>query len=95
MIEILGLAILVNFYTFWFNPFGIQEWKNRQVDRLITWMIDKEYYWLQSLLRVLWCEKCLGFWTGLIYFQNIFIAAIVSFTAYIVKYIITYYGKSN
>jgi hypothetical protein len=90
MIELVGIAILINFYTFWFNPFNIQEWKDAKITRLLEWTIDKEYFWAQSLIRVLYCEKCIGFWIGLIVYQDIFMAAILSLTAYLTKLLITW-----
>jgi len=93
--EILGLAILVNFYTHWFNPFNIQLWKAKQVNKLVTWLIDKELWWLQSLLRVLWCEKCLAFWSGLVIFQNVFAAAITSLLAYLIKQLLIFLNEWN
>jgi hypothetical protein len=90
MIELVGIAILINFYTFWFNPFGIQEWKDAKITRLLEWSIDKEYFWVQSLLRVLYCEKCIGFWVGILVYQDIFLAAILSLTAYLTKLLITW-----
>ena len=91
LLQILGLSVLVNMYTFWFNPFKIQQWKDKQITRFTEWYIDHNMYWLQSIFRLLYCEKCIGFWVGLIYFQNIFYAAITSLLAYSVKYIIFTY----
>jgi hypothetical protein len=89
LIQLIGIAILINFYTFWFNPFDIQQWKDKQITRLLEWAIDKEYFWVQPFLRLLYCEKCIGFWIGLIVYKDIFLAAILALVAYKVKYFIT------
>ncbi len=75
MIEILGISILCNMITHWFTP--IQSVKYKIVDKLPQWMATPFL-----------CSKCLGFWLGLIYFQNPILAAITSFTAYLVDFII-------
>ena len=93
LIHILGIAILINFYTFWFNPFDIQQWKDKQITRLLEWSIDKEYFWVQPILRLLYCEKCIGFWVGIIVYQDILLAAVLSLTAYLVKHLIGGYGN--
>ena len=75
MVEVLGIAILCNMLTHWFEP--IQSVKYKVVDRLPMW-IAKPFL----------CSKCAGFWVGLIYFQNPILAAITSFTAYLIDNII-------
>jgi hypothetical protein len=75
MIEVLGVAILSNMITHWFEP--IQSVKYKIVDRLPMW-IAKPFL----------CSKCMGFWLGLIYFQNPILAAITSFTSYLIDNII-------
>jgi len=75
MIELVGLGILVNMFTHWFTPIqGVKGWV---VDRLPLWMG-----------KVLICSKCCGFWTGLIYFQDPIMAALLSFTSYLIDNII-------
>jgi len=75
MVEVLGIAILCNMLTHWFEP--IQSVKYKVVDRLPMW-IAKPFL----------CSKCAGFWVGLIYFQNPILAAITSLTAYLVDFLI-------
>jgi len=75
MLEVLGIAILCNMLTHWFEP--IQSVKYKVVDRLPMW-IAKPFL----------CSKCAGFWVGLIYFQNPILAAITSLTAYLVDFLI-------
>jgi len=74
MIELVGFAILVVMVASWFDPI----------------QVIKEYIKLERI-RFAWifsCSKCLGFWSGLIYFQNPFKAGIVSLLAYLITNII-------
>jgi len=75
MIEILGIAVLVNMLTHWFAP--IQKAKGWVVDRLPLWVA-----------KLLVCSKCAGFWVGLIYFQDPILAALTSLTAYLIDNLI-------
>lgn len=75
MIEILGIAILCNMLTHWFEP--IQKIKYKVVDRLPLW-----------IGKVFLCSKCAGFWVGLIYFQDPITAAILSLTSYLIDNLI-------
>ncbi len=75
MIEILGIAILCNFVTHWFEP----------IQSVKMWFTDKLPQWMATPFL---CSKCMGFWLGLLYFQNPVLAAITSFTAYLVDFII-------
>ncbi len=75
MIEILGVAILCNFVTHWFTP----------IQRVKMWFTDKMPEWMATPFL---CSKCAGFWVGLIYFQNPILAALTSFTSYLIDNII-------
>jgi len=75
MIEIVGIAILCNMFTHWFEP--IQKIKYKVVDRLPLW-----------IGKVFLCSKCAGFWVGLIYFQDPILAAVTSLTSYLVDNLI-------
>lgn len=76
MIEILGIAILCNMLTHWFQP--IQKVKHLLLDgRIPDWMATP-----------LICSKCAGFWVGLIYFQNPILAAVTSLTSYLIDNLI-------
>lgn len=75
MIEILGIAILCNMLTHWFEP----------IQRTKMWIADRLPLWIATPLL---CSKCAGFWIGLIYFQNPILAAITSLTSYLIDFII-------
>ena len=77
MIKVVGLAILCVMLTFWFSP--IQSIKMKITSKMPDWMATPFI-----------CSKCCGFWVGLIVFQDIFLAAITSFTAYVIDNIIYY-----
>lgn len=74
-IEILGVAILCNFVTHWFEP--IQSVKYKVVDKLPLW-----------IGKLFLCSKCAGFWFGWIYFQDPILAALTSFTSYVIDFLI-------
>jgi len=77
MIEIIGIAVLVNMFTHWFSP--------------IQWVKDKVgWYRLPEMLSFLNCTKCLGFWSGLIVTQSLFQAAAISLLAYLIDNLIYY-----
>jgi hypothetical protein len=71
MIEIIGIAILCNLVTHWFEP--IQKIKYKVVDKLPMW-----------IAKLFLCSKCMGLWVGLIYFQDPILAAVTSFTSYLI-----------
>lgn len=75
MIEIVGIAILVNMLTHWFTP--IQSVKYKVVDKLPLW-----------IGKLFLCSKCAGFWFGWIYFQDPILAALTSFTSYVIDFLI-------
>jgi len=71
MIEVVGIAVLVNLFTHWFRP--------------IQWVKEKiGWYRLPDLFMHLNCSKCLGLWVGLIVTQNIYLAAITSLLSYLI-----------
>ena len=77
MIEIIGLAVLVNFWTHWFQP--------------LQWFKEKVgWYRLPEMFSFLNCTKCLGFWSGLLVTQNLFQAATISLVAYLIDNAIYY-----
>ena len=75
MIEIVGIAILCNMLTHWFEP--VQKFKYNVVDKLPMWIATP-----------LLCSKCAGFWFGLIYFQNPILAAVTSLVSYLIDNLI-------
>ena len=80
MEQVVGLAVLVNLITWWFDP--IQSIKYKVLDKLPEW-IGKPFT----------CSKCGGLWFGLLYFQDIFLATLTSFTAYIIEWILDYINE--
>ena len=77
MIEIIGIAILVNFWTHWFQP--------------LQWFKDKVgWYRLPEMFSFLSCTKSLGFWSGLVVTQKLYQAAAISLLAYLIDNLIYY-----
>jgi hypothetical protein len=72
MIEVLGLAVLVNMFVHWFQP--IQWFKQK-----IWW------YRLPDMFSFVNCTKCMGFWTALVVLQNLYLAAATALFAYLIE----------
>ena len=77
MIEILGLAVIANLITHWFEP--IQGIKQGMVDKLPLWL-GKPFI----------CAKCAGLWLGLLITLDPLLAALTSLTSYLIENIIYY-----
>ena len=75
MIELVGLAVLVVMWTSWFGP--AQAFKE-----VILKLDNIRFGWVLS------CPKCMGFWVGLVYYQDFFKAAITALLAFIISHII-------
>ncbi len=87
-IEIVGLALFVNWLLHWFTP--IQSWREALVEKMIRMMVKINAYRLEPLLLVFTCVKCLSFWSALLYFQNFTYALITSFIAIVIEKILKY-----
>ena len=72
MIEVLGISILVNFWTHWFRPF---QWFKEKIG----------WHKLPDMFMFLNCTKCLGLWTGLAVFHDLFLAVVTSLLAYLIE----------
>ena len=87
-IDILGLALFVNFLLHWFGP--IQPWREKLVDKLVRMMVKHNLWFAEPLLTIFTCVQCLSFWSSLLYFQNFTYALITSFTAVVIEKILKY-----
>ena len=87
-IELLGLALFVNFLLHWFGP--IQPWREKLVDKLVRIMVKHNLWFAEPLLTIFTCVQCLSFWSSLLYFQNFTYALITSFTAVVIEKILKY-----
>lgn len=77
MINVIGLAVLVNLFVHWFKP--------------IQWVKDKiGWHKLPDMFMFLNCTKCLGLWTGLAVFHDLFLAAVTSLLSFLIDYVIYY-----
>jgi hypothetical protein len=89
--NIVGLAIIANLITHWFEP--IQEYKTR----FLLFIGSK------TIHTILTCPKCLGLYLGLVFnafytgftspyyfFHTLAFGAMVSLTSYLIKFIIDY-----
>jgi len=72
-VEILGLAILSVMIAWWFEPL---QW----LKRITGYQMTKPFMRYDPFS----CAKCVGFWLGLGMTLNIYLAAIISLTAYII-----------
>ena len=87
-IELLGLALFVNFLLHWFTP--IQSWRERLVEKMVRIMVKHNLWFAEPLLTIFTCVQCLSFWSSLLYFQNFTYALITSFTAVVIEKILKY-----
>lgn len=87
-IDLLGLALFVNFLLHWFGP--IQPWRERLVEKLVRTMVKYNLWFAEPLLTVFTCVMCLSFWSALLYFQNFTYALITSFIAVVIEKILKY-----
>ena len=88
LIDILGLALFVNFLLHWFGPF--QPWREKLVDKLVRTMVKYNLWFAEGLLSFFTCVQCLSFWSSLLYFQNFSYALITSFVAVVIEKILKY-----
>jgi hypothetical protein len=72
LIEFAGIAIVVNMVAHWYKP--IQGFKSQIVDKLPLWVA-----------MPLICSKCLGFIFCLVWYQNLPMAALLSFVSYVIE----------
>jgi len=75
IVELVGLSVLVVMWTSWFGP--AQAFKE-----VILKLENIRFGWILS------CPKCMGFWTGLIVFEDFYKAGIVALLSYLVSYLI-------
>jgi len=87
-IDLLGLALFVNFLLHWFGP--IQPWREKLVEKLVRTMVKYNLWFAEPLLTVFTCVMCLSFWSALLYFQNFTYALITSFIAVVIEKILKY-----
>jgi len=79
-LNILGSGILGNFISHWFTPLqGIKR-------RLLSFLSIVPF--ISLVEEALNCSKCSSFWLGLLIFQDLFVAAIVSLVGYLINHII-------
>ena len=78
LFNIIGIGYLANMIAYDFTP--IQPAKRYLISKLpfISSLVDK----------VLNCSKCIGFWFGLGFFQNIFHAAVAGLTAFLINHLL-------
>tara|TARA_R110001632_G_scaffold1831_3_gene8089 strand:+ start:368 stop:661 length:294 start_codon:yes stop_codon:yes gene_type:complete len=88
LIDILGLALFVNFLLHWFTP--IQSWREHLVEKMVRVIVRFNLFFAEPLLTVFTCVMCLSFWSSLLYFQNFTYALITSFVAVVIEKILKY-----
>ena len=88
LIDILGLALFVNFLLWWFEP--IQSWREKLVGKMVRVIVKYNLFFAEPLLTIFTCVQCLSFWSALLYFQNFTYALITSFVAVVIEKILKY-----
>jgi len=79
--NIIGLSVVANLIAHWFEP--IQGVKGKFID-LFKFNATTH----NSLDLALNCGKCMSFWLGLFFFQDIFIAALCSLIGFLINHLI-------
>lgn len=79
--NILGLAVLANLVTHWFQPIQSAKWR---VIRFFKFSATTQYL----IRKGLTCSKCLSLWSALILFQDVFVAALCSLVGYLINHLI-------
>ena len=86
MEQIITLALFSVWVTGWFSPLnGIREWIT------VGWIqmcIKLNLYFLMDAIVLLSCSKCFGFWFTWIYSKSFTLALGVSFTAFLINFVI-------
>jgi len=76
MIQILGLSAISLLAIKYFSP--VQPIREKFVGWLIKVMIKRNWWWLESVIKVFSCSYCFSFWMTLIITLNLFKASIVA-----------------
>jgi hypothetical protein len=88
METILNTALLSVFLTGYYTPLvPIQKYI---IDKIVRFIVKYNLLWLQSLVTILTCAKCLAFTLCLILTLNLYSAIISSILALFIKYLIEY-----
>lgn len=86
LFNILTLALFANWITHWFTP--LNYFREVAIEWWTRVTIKAGFYSLQRLAVVISCPKCFGFWYTALAFQDFWLALSVSFTAYLINFII-------
>jgi hypothetical protein len=87
--NIVGIALIVNFFLYWFTP--IQPLRDKLEEKLSDLIVKYNLYFMSYFLTLLSCVQCMSFWVGLIYFQDFISALMTSFVAIVFNIVIKKY----
>ena len=93
LVNLLGIALFANWLTWWFTP--LEPLRQGIVNKVVRWGTKYNIWWPQSLLPVLFCSKCISFWSTLIWSKNLSYALITSFLAIVIQYILKYVERES
>ena len=87
----ISIALLSNFITWYFVPFdNVREWI---VEKWVRLCVKLNTLWAVKATSIITCAKCLAFWGGLVYTQNIIQAVLASMLAVFIKWMLEYVTK--
>ena len=86
MSEIIYIALFSVWITGWFTPFNPA--REYITDKWVRLCIKLKVPTLANAIVVLSCPKCFGLWFTLIYKQSFTLALSVSFTAFLINFVI-------
>lgn len=88
LIQFLGIGGLTIFWSSFFKP--LQSLKKKYI---LNPLVRLDNQFLLALYKHINCPKCLGLWIGLIVYQNIYLAVLLSIYTYLLN-IVLYDSRS-
>ena len=93
MEQIITLALFSVWITGWYTP--LNKYREYVIDKYIRLCMRFNVPSLMDLIVILTCSKCFGFIFTLIYTQSFVLALSVSFTAFLINFVINQINREN
>ena len=83
LIQFLGIGGLIIFWSSFFKP--LQSLKKKYI---LDPLVKADKWDILAIYKHLNCPKCLGLWIGLIVYQNIYLAILLSIYTYLLNLVL-------